>query len=1002
MDVSGDLAFGRAVTALQSGSLNEAARTLRSVLNTQPKHTGARNLLAVVLMQLGQFAEAETHLRKALDQQGPSEITYYNYGLVLKALGRATQALQCFTEALKINSSVAETWNNRGTVLNDLNRYEEAVEDFDKAIAINPRYAEALCNKGKSLILLKRFEDAFSTYAKALAFKPDFAEAWLGRANLCLEGKKYQEALEAYRRTLALKPDLAEAYYGKGRALSHLNRYNEALVEFDRALTLKSQLPEGWWERGNSLAKLKRYEDAVAAYDRSLRLKPDFADAWIARGDVCVESKRFNDAVTAYERALALDPKLAHAWLRLGNATYRLKQYQDALGAYDAALKLEPNMVEAWLGRGGVYDGLQRYDEASAAFDRALALNRNFAEAWFGRALLSFKLKRYDEASNAFERAVTLKPDFAEAWLGRGNLEWQLERYDEAFTAFDQALSLAPDLAGAWLGRGNVLLKHHKNLSDTQMAFDRALALKPDLAEAWLGRGNLLNELRKYHDAQIAYDRALALKNDLAEAWLGRANVLVSLKQSAEAVVAYNKALSLKRDLIYARGSRLYARLHLADWTDLSAETTAIVSAVKERKYVIHPLAFSLISSSQPDQLVCAQSFAANVGSFPAIWRGEVYSHDRIRIAYLSGDFQTHPVAQLAVGLFERHDRSRFRTTGISFSPDDGSKLRRRIESAFDDFIDAQQMNDQQIADLIRSHEIDIAVDLMAYTGDNRVSVLARRAAPVQVNYLGYPGTMGAHYIDYIIGDATVIPRENFACYTEQVVWLHDCYQANDEHRVVAERRPTRLECDLPEAAFVFCCFNNSSKILPQIFDVWMRLLAAVDDSVLWLLDTNQMAVQNLRREAESRGISSDRLIFAPKQLPADHLARIGNADLFLDTLPYNAHTTASEALWAGLPLVTCLGSTFPSRVAASLLKAVGLGELITHSLEDYEVLALNLAKEPSRLGSLRERLAHNRTTKPLFDTERFTRNIEAAYATMWQRYQSGQKPQAFDVDGTR
>jgi len=1002
MDVSVDLAFSRAMTALQSGSLNEAARSLRSVVKAQPKHTGARNLLAVVLMQLGQFAEAETHLRKTLEQQGPSEITFYNYGLVLKALGRATHALQCFTNALKINSSVAETWNNRGTVLNDLNRYEEAVEDFDKAIAINPRYAEALCNKGKSLILLKRFDDAFSAYAASLAINPDFAEAWLGRGNLCFERKKYQEASEAYRRTLALKPDLAEAYYGRGRALNQLNRYNEALVEFDRALKLNPQLPEGWWERGNSLAKLKRYEDAVAAYDKSLGLKPDFANSWISRGDVCVESKRFSDAIAAYEHALGLDPKLAHAWLRLGNARYRLKQFRDALSAYDSALELEPNLAEAWLGRGGVYDGLQCYDEASAAFDRALTLNLNFAEAWFGRALLFFKLKRYDKASDAFERAVTLKPDFAEAWLGLGNLAWQLERYDEAFAAFEEALSIAPDLAGAWLGRGNVLQEHYKNLRDAGLAFEHALALKPDLAEAWLGRGNVLNKLRIYRDAQTAYDQALVLKKDLAEAWLGRANVFISLKQHVEAAAAYDKALALKSDLVYARGSRLYARLNLADWTDLSDETKTIISAVREKKSIIDPLAFSLISSSPFDQLACAKTFAESVGSFPAIWSGEIYSHDRIRIAYLSGDFRTHPVAQLAVGLFERLDKSRFRTIGISFGSDDGSQLRRRIEAAFDDFIDVQRMDDQQIAELIRSHEIDIVVDLMAFTGDNRAGVLARRAAPVQVNYLGYPGTMAAHYIDYIIADPTVIPREDFECYTEQVVWLPDCYQANDENRPISDSRPTRLECDLPENAFVFCCFNNSFKILPQIFDIWMRLLAAVDNSVLWLMATNPVAVQNLKREAEKRGISSDRLIFAAKKLPADHLARISNADLFLDTLPYNAHTTASEALWAGVPLVTCLGPTFPARVAASLLKAVSLGELITHSLEGYEALALNLAKHPSRLRSLRERLARDRTTEPLFDTGRFARNIAAAYATMWHRYQRGQRPQAFDVDGIR
>jgi len=1001
MDVSKDSAFDRAVTALQSGSLCEAARTLRSVLYTQPRHMGARNLLAVVLIKLGEFAEAETHLRVALEQQTPSEITFYNYGLVLKALGRATQALQFFTEALKINSSVAETWNNRGTVLNDLKRYEEAIEDFDRAVAINPRYAEALCNKGKSLILLKRFDDASSTYAKALAHRPDFAEAWLGRANLCLEERKYHEALEDYRRTLALKPDLAEAFYGRGRALNQLNRYNEALVEFDQAVVLNPQLVEVWWERGNTFAKLKRYEDALAAYDRSLGLKPDLTAVWVARGDACVESNRYSDAVAAYDHALTQNPKLAHAWLRLGNARYRLKQYQDALGSYDAALELESNLAEAWLGRGCVYDGLQRYDEASAAFDRALALDPDLVEAWYGRALLFFKLKRYDESSSAFERAVTFKPDFAEAWLGRGNLAWQLERYEEAFAAFDQALSIAPDLAGAWLGRGNVLHKHHKNFLDAGLAFEQALALKPDLAEAWLGRGNLLNENRKCRDAQIAYDRALALKEDLAEAWLGRANVFVSLKQPAEAVVAYDKALALKSDLIFARGNRLYARLQLADWTNLSDETKTIISAVKVKKSIISPFAFSLISSSPFDQLVCAETFAGTIGSFPAIWSGEIYSHDRIRIAYLSGDFQTHPVAQLAVGLFEQHDKSRFYTVGISFGSDDRSQLRRRIESAFDDFIDVQRMDDQQIAELIRSHEIDIAVDLMAFTGDHRAGVFARRAAPIQVNYLGYPGTMAAHYIDYIIADSTVIPKEDFECYTEQVVWLPNCYQANDEHRPISGRRPTRLECDLPDAAFVFCCFNNSFKILPQIFDVWMRLLAAVDNSVLWLVGTNRVAVQNLKGEAEQRGISSNRLIFAQKKLPPDHLARIGNADLFLDTLPYNAHTTASEALWAGVPLVTCLGATFPSRVAASLLQAVGLGELITNSLEDYENLARDLARNVSKLRALRERLAHNRTTAPLFDTGRFTRNIEAAYTRMWQRYQRGKKPQAFAVDAS-
>jgi predicted O-linked N-acetylglucosamine transferase (SPINDLY family) len=388
----------------------------------------------------------------------------------------------------------------------------------------------------------------------------------------------------------------------------------------------------------------------------------------------------------------------------------------------------------------------------------------------------------------------------------------------------------------------------------------------------------------------------------------------------------------------------------------------------------------------------------ADQPSFPPVWRGEIYAHDRIRIGYFSADFCSHPVGQLAVGLFEAHDKSRFETIALSFGPDDGSDLRRRIKSAFEEFIDVRETSDAEVAALIRRCEIDIVIDLTGLTRYNRFGVLSRRVAPVQVNFLGYPGTMGAGCMDYIIADRTIIPEEHFRFYSEQVVWLPDTYQANDGKRHISERRPTRGECGLPESAFVFCCFNNTYKIAPTVFDIWMRLLAAKAGSVLWLIGGNPTAEANLRREAERRGIAPGQLIFAPKLPLADHLARSAYADLFLDTMPYNAHTTGSDALWAGVPLLTCLGSTFASRVAASLVRAVGLDELVTSSLQDYEALAVKLAHDPSLLRALRERLARNRRTHPLFDTARFARHIEGAYTTMWQRYQNSAAPQAFAV----
>jgi predicted O-linked N-acetylglucosamine transferase (SPINDLY family) len=349
--------------------------------------------------------------------------------------------------------------------------------------------------------------------------------------------------------------------------------------------------------------------------------------------------------------------------------------------------------------------------------------------------------------------------------------------------------------------------------------------------------------------------------------------------------------------------------------------------------------------------------------------------------------------------LFEHHDKSRFATIAISFEAEKDSAIGRRIKASFDRFIDASAQSDQQIAELIRRLEIDIVVDLNGFTRNSRLGVFARRPAPLQVNYLGYAGTMGADFYDYIVADATVIPKEHIEFYSEKVVWLPGSFMANDDQRAIAERVPSRAELQLPEAGFVFCSFNQSYKIEPIVFDVWMRLLKAVDGSVLWLKDNDPTATANLRGEAERRGVAPERLIFAPS-VPdiADHLARQRQADLFLDTLLYNAHTTASDALWAGVPVLTCLGGTFAGRVAASLVRAVGLPELVTQSLADYEALALKFAREPEFLAATKAKLVENRKTFPLFDTQRFTHDMEAAYMTMRQRAQRGHPPESFAV----
>jgi protein O-GlcNAc transferase len=833
--------------------------------------------------------------------------------------------------------------------------------------------SEKIFQKALSAFNRRDLAEAEGLFKKVLRSDPDHVAALNLLTVILMSTGRFAEAEPVSAKAISLSPGSDAAYYNFGLILKRLNKPTQALQQFNVALSLNPVIAETWNNRGTVFNDLKQYTEAIGDFDRAISLKPSYSEAYANKG-----------------KSLA-----------------GLKRHDGALSAYDKALALKPDLAEAWLGRGIALTELKRFDEAFAAYDRALALKPDLSEAWLGRGRVFTNLKRFDEAFAAYDRSITLKPDLAEAWLGCGQVFTNFKRFDEAFAAYDKALALKPDLAEAWLGCGHVFT-NFKRFDEAFAAYDKALALKPDLAEAWFGRGQVFTGLKRFGEALAPYDKALELKPDLAEAWLGRGTALDELKRFDEAIAAYDQALSLKPDLRYAEGARLSAKMGLCDWAKIDVEIVHFVSVVINQKVVCVPFSLLALPASSADQLQAAQTFIADQVSFPALWRGQIYSHDRIRIGYFSADFRRHPVAHLAVGLLEQHDKSRFQVSAISFGPDDGSDLHSRIKSAAENFVDVSRMPDGAVAELIRDREIDVMVDLMGLTQDCRLSVLSRHPAPIQVNFLGYSGTMGADFMDYIIGDPTIIPKEHFPFYSEQVVWLPDTYlptayrpKESNSHSesYVSQRAPTRAECNLPEAAFVFCCFNGSHKISPIIFDLWMRLLRAVPESVLWLSKPNSTAEANLGKEAERRGVSRERLIFAPRVAEmSDHLARLRRADLFLDTLPYNAHTTACDALWAGVPVLTCAGETFAGRVAASLLLAVGLPELVTTSLEDYQGLALKLAHDPSFLQAIKSKLVRNRDSYPLFDTVRFTRHIEAAYVTMWERYQRGEEPQAFIV----
>lgn len=568
-------------------------------------------------------------------------------------------------------------------------------------------------------------------------------------------------------------------------------------------------------------------------------------------------------------------------------------------------------------------------------------------------------------AHAAATRALTHNPNDAAAWRNLGHPLSKLKRHDEAIVCYDRAIALVPDDPGGWMDRG--------------------------IATVNMGRPG---------PALIYIDKALALDSEDPIAWTYRAHALSALERVAEAVEASDRALALDPRSAAAARVSTHALLFACDWRRREELKRRITEGVRAGQPVVSPFNHLAISDSEENNLNLARLWAAGTPqAAEPLWHGERYRHDRIRIAYISTDFRDTLSVNAIAGGFEGHDKTRFETTAISLGPNDGSDTRRRIEAAFSRFIDVQAMSDAQVAAVLRELEIDVAIDLNGYAGNKRPGILARRPAPVQVNYLGFAGTMGMPFVDYIIADSVVIPKEHQIHYSEKVVYLPDTFFPTDRKRRISEHTPRRVDVGLPEAGFIFTCHNTVYKISPEVFDVWMRLLRAVEGSVLWLGATDPLAMANLRREAEDRGVAPERLVFGPwVSRRADHLARLRLADLFLDTLPYNAHTTACDALWAGLPLLTCRGNTFPARVAASLLHAIGLPELVTTSLDEYEDVARMLAQSPERLATIRSKLLHNRDTKPLFDAVRFTRYLESAYTSMWERYQAGAPPVGFAV----
>ena len=752
-------------------------------------------------------------------------------------------------------------------------------------------------------------------------------------------------------------------------------------------------------DQAQDLHRRGQLPQAEALYRRILVAQPLHLDALQLLGILEFQLGRYAAAADLLQRAVSMAPEAAALNCNLGLALQQLKRYSEAMDCHDRALALKPDFAEALNNRANVLRELGRANEAVSGYERALQIRPDFSEALYNLGCIRLELERPQDALECLARCLRLAPQHPGALGQSGVALMALQRPQEALASFERALQLLPDDAETHYWRGNALLALAR-AEEAAGSYRRALQLRPDIPEAHYNLANTLLDLHRYEEALLAYDRALDIRPDYVEALYNRSSALQEQGRYEEAITGYERLMALAPGHRYAPGKLFHSRQFCCDWQHYAKDVQALMLSSEGDRVHDMPLSFLAVTDQATLQLRCARTYTAQKYpvSLTPLASGQPYRHDRIRVAYVSADFREHALSYLLAGLFEHHDRSRFETIAISLRPRDESPMGRRVTAAFERFIDTSGLTDAKIAALMRELEIDIAVDLAGYTEDNRTAIFAMRPAPIQVNYLGFPGTMGAQHMDYIIADAYVIPESARQHYAERVVWLPDCYQGNDDKREIASRTPGRAEAGLPESGFVFCAFNNLYKINPPLFDVWMRLLRGVPDSVLWIAADSPVARRNLAAEAARRGVDARRLAFSPRIPYPEHLARLRLADLFLDTLPFNAGTTASDALWAGLPVLTCSGEAFAARMAGSLLGAIGLPELITHSLEEYEMQALRLAGTPAMLADIRTRLDRNRNTWPLFDTRLFCRHLELAYLAMWEQHQRGEPPAAFSI----
>ena len=872
------------------------------------------------------------------------------------------------------------------------NKLKEALEMVSVLINKFPQDSILLNIRGACEAGLGSLQESVKSYKKAIELNPNYAKAFYNLGGVYHEMEMMKDSIQCYKKAISLDPYFSEAHNNLGNVYKGLKRMDEAVKSFQNAIDISPNYIEALFSLALVLQSMGSLE-SIEYYKKLLTLKPDFIQVHINLANHLKRINHIDEAIISYKNALDIDPNNIEALNNLGNVFRDLGQLDQAIQLYKKAIRFKPDYPMTHHNLGVALKDFGKLEEAIKSYKKAIMLHPNDFESLGHLGETQRLLGNFHEAIESYKKALLINPKDSNILNNLGVAYRDIGQLDDAIISYQKSVDINPNDYDAYNNLG-IIFSDLGLLDDGINSYECAIKINPNFAAGFNNMAILLTKLNRWEEAQQFNQKALIIKPEFAEGLSLQGQIFTEMNRLNDALISFQKAVEVNSDLPYALGKVLFAKMNICDWSGLAVKLEELSIRIQNNDKVIVP--FELLCLIDDPDLQGKTSVIYSNDQFPknnVLPKIGLYSkHDKIRVGYFSADFRIHPVATLTAELYEIHNRDLFEIHAFSFGPDTNDEMNLRIKDGVDYYHDVLTKSPKEIALLARSLEIDIAVDLGGYTAESRTGIFSISAAPIQVCYIGVLSTMGTDYYDYLIVGHDMIPKKNQKFYSEKIVYLPS-YQVNDSKEKLPDIYYSRSDFGLPDRGFIFCCLNNTYKITPGIFDSWARILERVEDSVMMIYVSNKIAKENLSKEIKYLGINANRLIFVEKLPRAEYLARYRLADLFLDTHPYNAGTTASDALRMGLPILTLNGNSFNSREAASIISAVNLPEMITKTNEEYESLAIELAENPKKYKVIKEKLAKNLHNAPLFNTPLFVKNLESTYEIMYEKYHQGLEP---------